>query len=300
MVKSNALSHPTTMAPAAFDWIDVAPIRRKPPRTAHILESIASALSVGDFVVIHCNVTSCSTALLEDTCKKLNVGRIIDIDDDRVKCRVNWWIKSSEEPIISPHLPTVSPTRCQFIVACGVPELVQTMDYEWVLASDVVNIVFIFHIDTVANLSFDCYGMQNGFFCCFRYNKGGNDDDVFLEELSSSTFDPFGGGELLCSKDDGTVRTVSVSYPSHAWYGLQSIRRNMLDPILNRQAQHQSTSQSLSGYTCMEFVCTCTKMWDRGKRCQTLRWPDLSVSSASKSWDVALLRINTKKRLYLS
>ena len=116
-------------------------------------------LSVGDFVVISCDATSCSTASSEDTCKKLNVGRIIDIDDDRVKCRVNWWIKPSEEPIISPHIPTVSPTSCQFIVACGVPELVQTMDYEWVLASDVVNIAFVFHIDTVANLSFDCYGM---------------------------------------------------------------------------------------------------------------------------------------------
>jgi hypothetical protein len=88
---------------------------------------------------------------------------------------VNWWIKPSEEPIISPHIPTVSPTRCQFIVACGVPELVQTMDCKWVLASDVVNIAFVFHIDTVANLSFDCYGMRNGFFCRFRYNKGAGD-----------------------------------------------------------------------------------------------------------------------------
>jgi hypothetical protein len=100
MVKSNALPHPTTMAPAAFDWIDVAPIRRQPPRSAHI-ESIASALSVGDFVVISCDATSGSTASSEDsTCKQLNVGKIIDIDDDRVKCRVNWWIKPSEEPII--------------------------------------------------------------------------------------------------------------------------------------------------------------------------------------------------------
>eukprot|EP00978_Attheya_sp_CCMP212_P039792 scaffold210540_cov29-Attheya_sp.AAC.1 len=91
------------MAPPAFDWIDVTPIRHKPPRTAHI-ESIASALSVGDFVVISCDATSCSTASSMDK-KQKNVGQIIDIDDDRVKCRVNWWIKPSEEPIISPHIP---------------------------------------------------------------------------------------------------------------------------------------------------------------------------------------------------
>eukprot|EP00978_Attheya_sp_CCMP212_P000923 scaffold1968_cov34-Attheya_sp.AAC.1 len=90
------------------------------------------------------------------------------------------------------------------------------MDCKWVLASAVVNIAFVFHIDTVANLSFDCYGMRNGFFCRFRYNKGAG-DVLLLEELSCSSFDPFGGGELLCSKDDGTVhtvRTVPVSYPS--------------------------------------------------------------------------------------
>jgi hypothetical protein len=290
------------MAPAAFDWIDVAPIRRQPPRSAHI-ESIASALSVGDFVVISCDASSGSTASSEDsTCKELNVGKIIDIDDDRVKCRVNWWIKPSEEPIISPHIPTVSPTRCQFIVACGVPELVQTMDCKWVLASDVVNIAFVFHIDTVANLSFDCYGMRNGFFCRFRYNKGAG--GVLLEELSYSSFDPFDGGELLCSKDDGTVRTVSVSYPSRIWYGIQSIRRTLLDPILNRQAQHQSTSQSASGYACMEAFLYLYRNLKQStvhflsvKRCQTLRWPDLSVSSASKTWDVALLRIDTIEAL---
>jgi hypothetical protein len=274
------------------------------------IESIENALSVGDFVVVLCDTIACSTPSSEGTPKKHKIGRIIDINDSGEKCHLNWWIRPSEEPILSPYVPTLSPTSsCQFIVACEVPEIVQTVNCEWVVASDVVDVAFVFHIDTVANLSFDCYGMRNGFVCRFRFQQeeGSDGGGVILETLSCEAHAPFGGKQVLKSNgDDRTAheQTVCVSYSSRIWYGLQSIRRHMLDPILNRVAQLQSTSQSVSGYASIEAFVYLYRNVKKGRvhfmtvnRCQTLRWPDLSVSNQRKRWDVALLRIDTKEAL---
>jgi hypothetical protein len=142
----------STMVEAPFDWELVVPMARKPPRTVHI-DSIETALSVGDFVVV-CSPIS--------TSGKSYVGRIININKDREKCYVNWWIDPSVVPILS---PSISSTDFQFIVVCDVPEVLQSVDCCWVDASDVLSVAFVFHVNTVANCSFDCYGMRNAFFC---------------------------------------------------------------------------------------------------------------------------------------
>ena len=67
------------------------------------IESIENALSVGDFVVVLCDAIACSTPSSEGTPKKHKIGRIIDINDSGEKCHLNWWIRPSEEPILSPY-----------------------------------------------------------------------------------------------------------------------------------------------------------------------------------------------------
>jgi hypothetical protein len=283
------------MVEAPFDWELLVPMGRKPPRMVHI-DLIETALSVGDFVVV-CSPIS--------TSGKSCVGRIIDINKDREKCYVNWWIDPSVVPILSPHIPSISSTDFQFIVACDVPEVLQSVDCCWVDASDVISVAFVFHVDTVANCSFDCYGMRNAFFCRYRYCIK-LDNDVVLEDLSAGTHTPFGNmremGQNVTTKKNVCM---PVSYPSRVWYGLLSIRQLLLDPLLNRQAQHQkSNCQSVSGYASFEAflhlyrgVTNATVHFLEVKRCRTLRWPDLSLSSVSMTWDVALLRIRSKEAL---
>ncbi len=48
------------------------------------------------------------------------------------------------------------------------------------MALDVVDIGFVFHMDTVANLSFDCYGVRNGFVCRFWYQQEREQREVVL------------------------------------------------------------------------------------------------------------------------
>ena len=74
------------------------------------IESIDNALSVGDFVVVLCDTIACSTPSSEGTPKKHKFGRIIDINNSGEKCHLNWWIRHSEEPILSPYIPTLFPT----------------------------------------------------------------------------------------------------------------------------------------------------------------------------------------------
>jgi hypothetical protein len=169
----------STMLASQFDWEKVVPVHHKPPRVAYV-DSVETALSVGDFVVVN------STILAS---RKSVVGRIIDIDKEREKCLLNWWNDPSVFPILSPHLPSISSTDFQFIVACSVPELLQSVDCCWIDASDVLNVAFVFHVESVGNCSFDCYGMRNAFFCRYRYRIQ-SDDDVVMEALSAATHTP--------------------------------------------------------------------------------------------------------------
>jgi hypothetical protein len=285
----------STMLASQFDWEKVVPVYRKPLRMIYV-DSVETALSVGDFVVVSSTISASG---------KRVVGRIIDIDKEREKCLLNWWNYPSAFPILSPHIPSVSSTDFQFIVACSVPELLQSVDCCWINASDVLDVAFVFHVESVGNCSFDCYGMRNAFFCRYRYRIQ-LDDDVEMEALSAATHAPFGNMRNM-GTNIGTQKRVMmpVSYPSRVWYGLMSMRQVLLDPMLNRTAQHQTTNnQSLSAYTSVEAflhltrgVTNSTLHFLEVKRCRTLRWPDLSLSSVSNTWDVALLRIRSSEAL---
>jgi hypothetical protein len=233
----------STMLASQFDWEKVVPVYRKPLRMIYV-DSVETALSVGDFVVVSSTISASG---------KRVVGRIIDIDKEREKCLLNWWNYPSAFPILSPHIPSVSSTDFQFIVACSVPELLQSVDCCWINASDVLDVAFVFHVESVGNCSFDCYGMRNAFFCRYRYRIQ-LDDDVEMEALSAATHAPFGNMRNM-GTNIGTQKRVMmpVSYPSRVWYGLMSMRQVLLDPMLNRTAQHQTTNnQSLSAYTSVE------------------------------------------------
>jgi len=139
---------------------------------------------------------------------KVCVGRIIDFHVHEHQAHLNWFCHSDTCPASLRACIPIVPHPEQII---QVPEVVQTLESEWIPEDKIMSLAFMFHNEAIKAGEVDCCGVELAWFIRFCA------DEVTsaVEWLPWEHHHPFSDSLGIGSED---------SYPRRIWSGIVSVQ----------------------------------------------------------------------------
>lgn len=180
-------------------------------------------------------------------------------------------------------------------VGDSMKELVESYDCEWVPATSVINICFIFHIDSIQKGLFSCQGMKSVFFIRFLKSRNGRLIPIAEKDWHSFYRDP--------------QFPFEESYPERIWTQLMSLKMEV-QKTLSRGGEWNGRTASAKligvpssfyGYVKDEIN---ERVQDpvphgflRNSRCRKVMFDNLSASNVRSKVENSILRVVDENHL---